>query len=57
MKVFLDTIGCRLNQSEIEKMAGQFRAAGHVLVDNPSEADLVVVNTCVVTIEATSDSR
>jgi len=57
MKIFLDTIGCRLNQSEIEKMAGQFRAAGHVLVDNPSEADLVVVNTCAVTTEAASDSR
>jgi len=38
-------------------MAGQFRAAGHVLVDNPAEADLVVVNTCVVTTAAASDSR
>jgi threonylcarbamoyladenosine tRNA methylthiotransferase MtaB len=57
MKVYLDTIGCRLNQSEIEKMAGQFRAAGHLLVDNPAIADLVVVNTCAVTTQAASDSR
>jgi threonylcarbamoyladenosine tRNA methylthiotransferase MtaB len=57
MKIYLDTIGCRLNQSEIEKMAGQFRAAGHFIVDRPEDADLVVVNTCAVTAEAASDSR
>jgi threonylcarbamoyladenosine tRNA methylthiotransferase MtaB len=57
MKVYLDTIGCRLNQSEIEMIAGQFRAAGHTVTGNPSEADLVVVNTCAVTAEAASDSR
>jgi threonylcarbamoyladenosine tRNA methylthiotransferase MtaB len=57
MKIFLDSIGCRLNQSEIERMALQFRAAGHEVVDNPADADLVVVNTCAVTTEAASDSR
>jgi threonylcarbamoyladenosine tRNA methylthiotransferase MtaB len=57
MKVYLDTIGCRLNQSEIEMIAGQFRAAGHTITGNPAEADLVVVNTCAVTAEAASDSR
>jgi threonylcarbamoyladenosine tRNA methylthiotransferase MtaB len=57
MKVFLDSIGCRLNQSEIERYARQFRAAGHEIVERPDEADLVVVNTCAVTREAASDSR
>ena len=57
MKVYLDTIGCRLNQSEIEKMARQFRAAGHEIVASPAAADLVVVNTCAVTSAAASDSR
>jgi threonylcarbamoyladenosine tRNA methylthiotransferase MtaB len=57
MKVYLDSIGCRLNQSEIEKFALQFRAAGHTIVASPAEADLVVVNTCAVTAEAASDSR
>ncbi|MEI8133078.1 MAG: hypothetical protein WCG34_11645, partial [Leptolinea sp.] len=57
MKVFLDTVGCRLNQSEIERMARQFRTAGHSIVANMSEADLVVVNTCAVTMQAASDSR
>jgi threonylcarbamoyladenosine tRNA methylthiotransferase MtaB len=57
MKVYLDTIGCRLNQSEIEKMARQFRAAGHEIVATSAAADLVVVNTCAVTSAAASDSR
>jgi threonylcarbamoyladenosine tRNA methylthiotransferase MtaB len=57
MKVYLDTIGCRLNQSEIEMIAGQFRMAGHTITGSPAEADLVVVNTCAVTSEAASDSR
>lgn len=57
MRIFLDTVGCRLNQSEIEAYARQFRAAGHTLVPEPGQADLVVVNTCTVTAAAASDSR
>jgi len=57
MKVFLDSIGCRLNQAEIERMAAQLRLAGHDIVNSPSEADLVIVNTCAVTSAAASDSR
>ncbi len=57
MRVFFDTVGCRLNQSEIEKMARQFRAAGHSIVSSAETADLVVINTCAVTSEAASDSR
>jgi threonylcarbamoyladenosine tRNA methylthiotransferase MtaB len=57
MKIYLDSIGCRLNQSEIEKFASQFRAAGHEIVSSPAEADYVIVNTCAVTAEAASDSR
>lgn len=57
MKVFLDTIGCRLNQSEIEIMAGQFRQTGHEIVATAEEADLVIINTCAVTSAASADSR
>ena len=57
MKVYLDTIGCRLNQSEIETIAGQFRALGHSIVPEAEQADLVVVNTCAVTAKASADSR
>jgi threonylcarbamoyladenosine tRNA methylthiotransferase MtaB len=57
MKVYLDTIGCRLNQSEIETMARQFRAAGHEIVATANDADMAVVNTCTVTSQAAADSR
>lgn len=57
MKVYLDTIGCRLNQSEIEAIGRQFQAAGHQIVPMAAGADMAVVNTCAVTAEAASDSR
>ncbi|HSM25876.1 MAG TPA: tRNA (N(6)-L-threonylcarbamoyladenosine(37)-C(2))-methylthiotransferase MtaB [Anaerolineaceae bacterium] len=57
MNVFFDTIGCRLNQSEIEIMAAQFRKAGHIVVSCSEDAELVIVNTCTVTKAAASDSR
>lgn len=57
MKIYLDTIGCRLNQSEIETMSRGFRAAGHEIVASPESADMAVVNTCAVTANAASDSR
>lgn len=57
MKIYLDTIGCRLNQAEIERYARQFRLAGHTLVFDPQDADLAVVNTCAVTAAAVADSR
>jgi len=57
MKIYLDTIGCRLNQSEIESMARGFRAAGHEIVTSAEMANLAVVNTCAVTNEAAADSR
>ena len=57
MKVFLDSIGCRLNQSEIETMARQLLAAGHEVVADAGQADKVILNTCAVTREAARDAR
>ncbi len=57
MKVYLDMVGCRLNQSEIEAYARQFRTAGHTLTSDKEAADLVVINTCTVTAAAAADSR
>jgi threonylcarbamoyladenosine tRNA methylthiotransferase MtaB len=57
MNVYLDMVGCRLNQAEIETYARQLRSAGHTLVPSAAKADLVVVNTCSVTGAAASDSR
>ena len=57
MRVFFDTIGCRLNQAEIERYAAQFTALGHEIVPDAASADIAVVNTCSVTAAAASDSR
>ncbi|RPI98028.1 MAG: MiaB/RimO family radical SAM methylthiotransferase, partial [Chloroflexi bacterium] len=57
MRVYLESTGCRLNQSEIETLARQFRQAGHTVVSSAADADLCVVNTCAVTHEATRSSR
>jgi threonylcarbamoyladenosine tRNA methylthiotransferase MtaB len=57
MKVFFDTVGCRLNQAEIEEMAGKLRQAGHEIVSCVENADTVIINSCAVTAAASSDSR
>lgn len=57
MKVYLNSIGCRLNHSEIETMAKQLLTAGHEIVDDAAEADKVIINTCAVTSEAARDAR
>ena len=57
MNVYLTYLGCRLNESEIETLAGRFSENGHQVVRDPAEADLCVVNTCTVTGEAGRKSR
>jgi threonylcarbamoyladenosine tRNA methylthiotransferase MtaB len=57
MKVYLNSIGCRLNQSEIETIGRQLLAQGHEIVSDPEQADSVVINTCAVTAEAARDAR
>jgi threonylcarbamoyladenosine tRNA methylthiotransferase MtaB len=57
MKIYLDSIGCRLNQSEIETIARHFVLSGHEITPDPTQADVTVINTCSVTAAAASDSR
>lgn len=57
MKVHLQALGCRLNEAELEQWSQQFHAAGHQLVSEAAEADVVVLNSCAVTHEAVGKSR
>jgi len=57
MNVYLESLGCRLNQSELESLAVQFAVAGCDVVADPALADVCVVNTCAVTAEAERKSR
>lgn len=45
-KVYFVSLGCPKNQVDTEVMLGVVQANGHQLVDDPSEADTLVVNTC-----------
>jgi threonylcarbamoyladenosine tRNA methylthiotransferase MtaB len=56
MRVRLHTLGCRLNEAEVEAWAHALRAQGHQLCGPGETADLVVVNTCAVTQEAVRKS-
>jgi threonylcarbamoyladenosine tRNA methylthiotransferase MtaB len=45
----LVTLGCKINQYDTHAMASALSRAGHQVVKRPSEADVVVINTCTVT--------
>ncbi len=57
MKIFLDMVGCRLNQAEIDAMAVDLVIRGAKIVSDPQSADTIIVNTCCVTAKASADSR
>ena len=57
MKYFITSLGCKLNQSEVETLARQLQAEGHTIVHEPRLADWCVVNTCLVTHIAARKSR
>lgn len=57
MNVFLTSLGCRLNEAEVESWTRAFEHGGHAVVPVPERADVVVVNTCAVTSEAARKSR
>jgi threonylcarbamoyladenosine tRNA methylthiotransferase MtaB len=57
VRIRVDSVGCRLNIGEVEKMARTFAEAGHRLVGPGDVADLFVFNTCAVTHIAARKSR
>ncbi len=57
IRVALDSLGCKLNQAEIELLAKQFTDNGYKLVSPVDEADVYILNTCTVTHIADRKSR
>ena len=45
-KVAIVTLGCPKNAVDSEGLGGLIKAAGHSVSDDPSDAEVVVVNTC-----------
>ena len=54
--VALVTLGCARNEVDSEELAGRLEAGGFRLVDDPEDADTVVVNTCGFVEAAKKDS-
>jgi len=57
MRIYLESLGCRLNYAEMSALGRQLAGAGHELAASAEEADLCVVNSCAVTGEAARQSR
>jgi threonylcarbamoyladenosine tRNA methylthiotransferase MtaB len=57
MKVHLKTLGCRLNEAELETWAQSFQKAGHQVTRQAEGANLIVINSCAVTQDAARKSR
>lgn len=56
VSVALLTLGCARNDVDSEELAGRLAADGFALVDEPEDADTVVVNTCGFVDAAKKDS-
>jgi len=56
-KVAFTTLGCRLNQAESDAMAEDLATQGIYSGTDAESPDMVVINTCTVTREATKASR
>lgn len=57
MQIHLKTLGCRLNEAELETWAQAFQSQGHSITRKITDAQLVVINSCAVTQDAARKSR
>ena len=55
-KVHLISLGCPKNRVDSEVMVGQLRSGPFELIDDPDDADVIVVNTCSFIQPATEES-
>lgn len=46
MKIGMVSLGCPKNQTDAETMIGILAQKGHIIVNNPEEAEVIIVNTC-----------
>ena len=56
-RVLIETFGCKLNQAESEILWRNLSVAGYRMVDWPSAADVMIINTCTVTHVADRKAR
>jgi tRNA-2-methylthio-N6-dimethylallyladenosine synthase len=47
-RVYIETYGCQMNVADSELMLGVLRREGYEQAESPSDADVMLVNTCAV---------
>ncbi|MAS32989.1 MAG: tRNA (N6-isopentenyl adenosine(37)-C2)-methylthiotransferase MiaB [Anaerolineaceae bacterium] len=48
MKYHIWTLGCQMNVADSQRLASELERLGHHAASDPDQADILVVNTCVV---------
>lgn len=56
MNIYFVSLGCDKNLVDSEMMITGLRKAGHCIIDNEQEADIIVVNTCCFIGDAKEES-
>ena len=46
MKINIQTLGCMKNINDSQEAAATLESFGHKIIDNPIDADIIIVNTC-----------
>ena len=56
MNLYLLSLGCARNLVDSEIMLGRIKRAGWTIVEEPEEAEVIVVNTCSFIEDAADES-
>ena len=56
LKIKIESLGCRLNQSEIESISTTLQNMGHSIVFE-GDADIYIINSCAVTLRSERKTR
>ena len=56
MKILIISLGCDKNLADSEEMLGLLTARGHEIVDDETQADAIVINTCCFIKDAKEES-
>ncbi|MCR4749584.1 MAG: tRNA (N6-isopentenyl adenosine(37)-C2)-methylthiotransferase MiaB [Lachnospiraceae bacterium] len=48
LKACVTTFGCQMNAKDSEKLSGILKESGYELVEDETDADMVIINTCTI---------
>lgn len=57
MKLYIETLGCKVNTYESEVIKEEFLRNGYIITNSANNADVIVINTCSVTNQSDAKSR